>query len=200
MPAENEKILQHLDHYLICEQVTLLDRSQEWSELLLAGPRAAPLLGELTGVQLGPARLAHARASLGQRPVSVRSVDMAGPGGFLISASSEDLAAVRDVLLNAGAVAAGNEAFEAARIEAGFPLFGRDISDKNLPQEIGRDALAINFVKGCYLGQETVARIDALGHVNKSLVALRFGGAKIPPAGLEVTSAGQSAGLFTSAT
>ena len=65
-----------------------------------------------------------------------------------------------------------SESFEVLRIEAGTPVFGRDVTEKNLPQEIGRDDRAINFVKGCYLGQETVARIDALGHVNQVLKGL----------------------------
>ena len=90
-------------------------------------------------------------------------------------------------LANAGAVPAGADAFEMARIEAGTPLYARDISDKNLPQEVNRDALAISFTKGCYLGQETVARIDALGHVNRVLVGVRFAGSEPPPPGTELT-------------
>jgi folate-binding protein YgfZ len=74
-----------------------------------------------------------------------------------------------------------------ARIEAGTPLFGQDITEKNLPQEVARDALAISFTKGCYLGQETVARIDALGHVNQTLCGLRFAGPDSPPPGTELT-------------
>ena len=64
-------------------------------------------------------------------------------------------------------------AFETLRIEAGTPLFGVDFNDNNLPQEVGRDDRAISFTKGCYLGQETVARIDALGHVNQQLAGVR---------------------------
>ena len=73
-----------------------------------------------------------------------------------------------------GLVEAGPEVFEVLRIEAGTPVFGKDLTDKNLPQELGRDARAISFVKGCYLGQETVARLDALGHVNQLLRGLVF--------------------------
>jgi folate-binding protein YgfZ len=80
---------------------------------------------------------------------------------------------------------------EALRIEAGTPAFGRDVRPENLPQEIGRDARAISFVKGCYLGQETVARIDALGHVNKLLKGLRIEGDGIPPAGTPVEAGGK---------
>ena len=103
------------------------------------------------------------------------------------------------MLVQAGARRAGPQAFEARRIEAGFPSYGPDISDKNLPQELARDARAISFTKGCYLGQETVARIDALGHVNQTLVGVRFeNGASVSP-GLELTVAGAAAGRVTSA-
>ena len=83
------------------------------------------------------------------------------------------------------------------RLEAGVPLFGQDITDDNLPQEIGRDKLAISFTKGCYLGQETVARIDALGHVNRQLVGLRFEGGTVPPAGTKLVADGKEVGHVT---
>jgi folate-binding protein YgfZ len=92
------------------------------------------------------------------------------------------------------------EALEALRIEHGFPLYGRDLTDKSLPQELARDDSAISFVKGCYLGQETVARIDALGHVNKLLVGVSFWGDQVPPDGMELTADGQMIGSVTSAT
>ena len=76
--------------------------------------------------------------------------------------------------MQAGARSIGAPAIEARRIEAGFPWYGPDISEKNLPQELARDQRAISFTKGCYLGQETVARIDALGHVNQTLVGVRL--------------------------
>jgi folate-binding protein YgfZ len=86
-----------------------------------------------------------------------------------------------------------------ARIEAGVPLFGRDITADNLPQEIGRDQVAISFTKGCYLGQETVARIDALGHVNRQLVGVRFEGNEVPAVGTKLTAEGKEVGQVTSA-
>ena len=85
------------------------------------------------------------------------------PGGKLATVTLH-----RDVPLTA----TGN--FHQNRIAAGFPWYGEDLDDKNLPQEAGRDAEAINFHKGCYLGQETIARLDALGQVQKRLVAVRL--------------------------
>ena len=105
------------------------------------------------------------------------------------------------MLRQAGARPCGSEAVEIARIEAGTPLFGRDITDANLPQEIARDARAISFVKGCYIGQETVARLDALGHVNRTLAGVRFAATDVPASGTELTDdSGKVAGRVTSAT
>ena len=98
-----------------------------------------------------------------------------------------------------GLLVGAPEAFAAARIEAGFPLFGVDFNEENLPQEVGRDVQAISFTKGCYLGQETVARIDALGHVNQRLVGVRFVGSDMPAGGLELTRDGRIVGSVTSA-
>jgi folate-binding protein YgfZ len=88
---------------------------------------------------------------------------------------------------------------EIIRLEAGVPLYGVDITDENLPQEVNRNAQAISFTKGCYLGQETVARIDALGHVNKLLVGLKFAGETVPATGTELTAQGKAVGQVTSA-
>src|SRR5205823_1916516 len=88
---------------------------------------------------------------------------------------------------------------EFLRIEAGTPVFGKDITEKNLPQEIGRDDRAISFVKGCYLGQETVARIDALGHVNQILKGLRIEPrSACPAAGSSLEDDGKRVGVVTS--
>jgi len=85
------------------------------------------------------------------------------------------------------------------RIEAGTPVYGKEITEKNLPQEIGRDDRAISFVKGCYLGQETVARLDALGHVNQLLKGLVFeAGSPCPEPGSPVEDAAKRVGAITS--
>ena len=84
------------------------------------------------------------------------------------------------------------------RIEAGTPIFGQDITPDNLPQEVGRDAKAISFVKGCYLGQETVARIDALGHVNKILRGWTMDGKELPVPLAKIEAEGKSVGVVTS--
>jgi folate-binding protein YgfZ len=91
------------------------------------------------------------------------------------------------------------ETLEMLRIEQGYPWFGVDISEENLPQEVNRNQQAISFTKGCYLGQETVARIDALGHVNRMLCGVAFSGNEMPDAGLQLNSGDKVAGQVTSA-
>jgi folate-binding protein YgfZ len=94
-------------------------------------------------------------------------------------------------------IACDEQAWQAIRLESGWPLFGVDFDGSNLPQEVNRDAQAINFRKGCYLGQETIARIDALGHVNKRLASVRIEGDE-PAVGVELTADGKEAGRLTS--
>jgi folate-binding protein YgfZ len=109
---------------------------------------------------------------------------------------------IRDIvrgLVAKGFVLASSQAFESARIEAGMPRYGVDFNEENLPQEVGRDSEAISFTKGCYLGQETVARIDALGHVNQRLAGVRFFGSEVPAADTELTREGRIVGSVTSA-
>jgi folate-binding protein YgfZ len=92
------------------------------------------------------------------------------------------------------------ETFETLRIEGGTPCFGRDITAANLPQEVDRNAVAISFVKGCYLGQETVARLDALGHVNKVLIGAIAENERVPSPGSILRADGKDVGVVTSST
>ncbi|MEM8669742.1 MAG: aminomethyltransferase [Planctomycetota bacterium] len=92
----------------------------------------------------------------------------------------------------------GDEAdFHSARTMAGFPWFGIDLNEKNLPQEADRDSLAISFTKGCYLGQETVARLDALGKVQKKLVQWKVVDT-VPTAGTPLKMGEKVVGRLTS--
>jgi tRNA-modifying protein YgfZ len=187
VPGQAEKLLAHFDRYLIREDVQLHDRSTDWVELLLSGPNAATILTKL-GAKVPENRLDHTPAEIAGVQVWLRRVGLAGPDGFLIACRHDDLPTVQNSL-SADATECGMDVFETARIEAGTPLYGRDITAENLPQEIDRDRLAISFTKGCYLGQETVARIDALGHVNRLLRLVRFSGETVPPAGTELQAA-----------
>ncbi len=199
VPGQAEKLTQHLDRYLIREQVEIYDRSDDWSELLLAGGEAEQLLHQLVeSVPVDP--LDHRPARLAGQPIWLRRVEIAGPNSFLIAGAADAIDAAEIALAAEGATMCGSAAFEAVRIEAGYPWFGLDITDKNLPQEVDRNDKAISFSKGCYLGQETVARIDALGHVNKLLRCVRFTATGVPPPGTQLRNGAIVAGELTSST
>ncbi len=199
VPRQEGKLLPHLDRYLIREKVELQAHSTDWAELLLAGPAAEGILQSFEVA--APFRLFdHVAAQIGGVAVAVRRVDFTQPHGFLISCPRGELASVWKLLHERGARPCGSNALEAARIEAGTPYYGVDLSEANLPQELAHDARAISFTKGCYIGQETVARLDALGHVNRTLCGVRFSGPEIPPIGTEFSGeAGKVSGQVTSA-
>jgi len=199
VPGQGAKIIAHLDRYLIREDVQLFDRSGTWGELLVSGPDSPALLSRLGISDLPEARLAHVDAMLAGSRVNIRRVDLTSPVAYFLACESAAVPSLLQALQSAGARPCGPEAVEMARIEAGQPFYGRDIHDRSLPQEVGRDAQAISFVKGCYIGQETVARIDALGHVNKTLVGVKFEADQLPAAGTELTRDGQPVGQVTSA-
>ncbi len=115
------KILTHLDRYLIREQVVLADRSLEWAEWLLVGPRAAAIIERLTGAAVPSNLLASQPARLGDCEVWVRSVDLAGSDGFLIDCHRADAEQIGQHIASTGARRVGPGAVEARRIEAGFP-------------------------------------------------------------------------------
>lgn len=196
---QGERLIDHLDRYILREDVQLLDRSDAWQELIVGGRSAEALLTRLLGQPLPAERLEHAVLSLGDGDVHVARVDWIGPPHLLLRVASDRLAALREALREAGVQRCGAAAFEAARIEQGTPWLGPDIDANHFPQEVGRDEVAISFTKGCYLGQETVARIDALGHVRERLVGIRFAERQVPEPGTPLQIDGQRVGRVTSA-
>jgi folate-binding protein YgfZ len=199
-----ELALPHIRKYGVFDEVTIDDRSSTTFELHLAGRDAAGLLARASHCAPDETDYAHVKLNLGGcAVVAIRESPTGLPGITLIG--EEHAAPVVRQTLWAHAAPRGwtdldPDTFEALRIEAGTPVFGKDITDKNLPQEIGRDARAISFVKGCYLGQETVARIDALGHVNQILKGLWFEPqAPCPLPGSTLVAGGKRVGAITSA-
>lgn len=191
----------HLDYFLIREDVRFHDRSSQWGELILAGPKSADIVRRLVAVNLpnGDEYVANLRAEWNGRTLMIRRLQERGFQSFRLAADAADIGPLWRALRQLGAAACGLRALETVRIEEGFPVIGIDITEKTLPQEVGRNEKTISFSKGCYLGQEIVARIDSRGAVNKVLSGIRFPTADVPTSGGELSRDGQSVGQITSA-
>lgn len=158
-----------------------------------------------------------AAISLDQRPIAVlwgagspAALAQAGlpvPVGWEVTAAGAVVAAIpvgvpRYLVAGGpdleGARPIGSIAETSVRIEAGEPVMGVDADEKTIPQETGLVPAAVSFTKGCYLGQELVARIDSRGHVNRMLRGIVLLDTVVPPVGAEILSAGEVVGALSS--
>ena len=148
-------------------QAELHKRTLQQGLLSVIGPHAR----EVTGAGDLPEREhANRTAEVGGTPVLMVATDL----GVDVLCAAEDTAGVRAALLEAGAVAVDELAAELVRVEAGRPRYGIDLDDTTIPQEAGLNERAVSFAKGCYVGQETVARLHYRGKPNRHLRGLQL--------------------------
>jgi glycine cleavage system T protein len=193
-----------IEWYVISEDVTFQDESGFWGLLAIHGPQAADLLA-LTLEQEVPDLPPYASCTCqlaGHNIILLRRSYTGGPG-YLLLARPQALPALWQALWEHRDTCAlqpvGLEALDTVRIEAGIPVYGRDMTDTTLPVEANLLS-AISYTKGCYIGQEVIARIDARGHVNRQLVGLRLAGDALPEHGAKIVSPQREVGWVTSAT
>ncbi len=141
-------------------------RTLQCGLLSLIGPGAAVLLGS----EPGPAEHDHTAASLAGRPVRLIRTDL----GIDVLCAAEQTAVIADELERSGAVAIEERTAETLRIERGRPRFGVEIDETTMPQEAGIHERAVSYSKGCYVGQETVARLYWKGRPNRHLRGVRL--------------------------
>jgi aminomethyltransferase len=115
---------------------------------------------------------------------------------YEIWGSAETLSHLWKALVEAGAVPVGSEAVEKFRVMIAFPKYGIDIRDRDLPQETGQNH-ALNFTKGCYIGQEIVERIRSRGNVHRAFTKFRLEG-ELPAVGSKLQADGKDVGEITS--
>ena len=199
-PAMAAKTAEALDHYLFSEKVAIEDVSREKALFVLAGPRARETSDRLTGARPPESPWSHVVAKLGDIPVRlVSGGGETGEAEVWIVCSLAEASRVREALAGTGVKPIGPEAFESLRIEAGTPLFGRDVDESVLLPEIPFENL-LSHTKGCYPGQEVVVRIRDRGHVNRMLRGLVLEGDQVPPQGAEIVVDDAAIGKVTSAT
>ena len=183
-----------LGRYAPFSRVTLEDLSGNetaWGILGLYGPQSKGLLGNLELAEHESSEM-----TLGDITVLAAGVAVPVPGYDLIG-PRDAIEATLEHLVDRGATPLGLHAYETARIEAGIARFGSDITPENFPAETGILERAVSFEKGCYPGQETVARMHYRGHPNKLLHRLTVQGAP-PRPGTPILQNGKQVGTVTS--
>ena len=161
-----QELFNMIRRFKLGRQVAVDKRTLERALLSLVGPDAR----RLAGAEDLDAEHAHRRATLAGASVRLVATDV----GIDVICDSEDAAAVRAALLEGGAEPAAEQDAEIVRVEQGRPRYGIDLDDSVIPQEAGLNDRAVSFTKGCYVGQETVARLFYKGKPNRHLRGLRL--------------------------
>jgi folate-binding protein YgfZ len=198
-----EALLAHFDQFIIMDDVELVPLTDQ-SALGITGPGAEQILTAL-GLSAPAEMLSHADGTVGE--VSVRIERRYGTvvPHYALWADAGQIPALWQTIVEAGAIPVGSAALETLRIVEGIPTYGVDIQSRNLAQETSQTR-ALNFTKGCYLGQEIVERIRSRGQVHRHLRSVELipdDEIAVPAAGMELhKAAGESKplGILTSIT
>ncbi len=192
-PETRKAVYEHLDQYIIADDVTLDDVTEQTFSFGLEGPKAMGVAARC-GLQAPHHRFAHVASN----ELVAANIAATGSHGIRIYGAVARKEEVIALIEGAGAVAASDQDAEIVRIENFVPRYGCDITEHTLPQET-QQMHALHFQKGCYLGQEIVERIRSRGHVNRLLMGFRIDGEAKPPApGTKLMLEGQAAGEVTS--
>jgi len=211
VPAETTAATrERLEQFIFSEDVQVASLAESLAGVWVHGPKAAAVLEGVLGGSVGrvfadPPGLSawrdyqHTQSEFRGQPVSVARIDQLGVPGFCVyveQARQQDLVAA---LTDAGARVVSAEAIAAARVEAGYPVFGVDMTDDTIPLEAGIEDRAISLTKGCYVGQEVIIRVLHRGHgrVVRKLVSLRIEG-PAPQRGARLFAADRDVGFVTS--
>jgi len=192
-PETRKSLYEHIDQYIIADDVTLEDIADQTFSFGLEGPKAIEVAGR-SEMQAPHHRFSHITSN----ELIVANITATGAHGIRIYGAIARKDEVIASMEAAGAIAASDAEAEIARIENFVPRYGCDITEHTLPQET-QQMHALHFQKGCYLGQEIVERIRSRGHVNRLLMGFRIDDAATPPAsGTKLKLEGQAAGEVTS--
>lgn len=181
------------EKYIIMDDVEVTDISEKLTAIGLRGPQAAAIL-EKCGVTAGSLQPLELR-DVAWHDVGLSLIRGAGSGGYELWLAPLNAPRVWEAAVMAGAAPVGTEALELWRIAAGVPRYGQDIRERDLPQETEQHQ-ALDFSKGCYVGQEIVERIRSRGQVHRMFTGFRTTGAAAP--GTKLQADGKDVGELTS--
>ncbi len=175
-----DKILEHLNRYLVADEVEIADRTSEYGTLSLQGPCSGELAQRLFEADSLPDHLlGHRIVKLKDTFVCLVRSDRTRETGFDLIAPGAALAQLAEELTEIGKNLSvkwvGSDALNTVLVEDGIPRYGIDFSEDNLLLEVGLNN-AVSFTKGCYLGQEIIERVRSRGHVNKKICGFAIAG------------------------
>jgi glycine cleavage system T protein len=200
-PGMAEKTIQALDTFLISEQVTFTDVTEAFAIFAVYGPEARVVLEDATGSPVSLEPYQHAERVVGGASARIVREDELGVPGFHVWVAAERAPDLWHALMAAGRPRGlrpvGGTALASLRVEAGVPCFGHDVDETTLLPEVPLEHL-VSYTKGCYIGQEIVARIKYRGHVNRFLTGLTLDGSEVPASGAPVLVDGNEVGRVTS--
>jgi folate-binding protein YgfZ len=197
-----EEAAARLEQFHFTEDVQIASLADSLRPVWLHGPAAPRILDEVCvgGDFAAWTSYQNARVEIAGTSVVVARIDQLGVPGYVIHADAQQEGTLTKALAAAGAAPAVPAALEAARIEAGYPIFGIDMTTDTIPLEAGIEDRAISLTKGCYVGQEVIIRVLHRGHgrVARKLVGLRVDGA-VPARGAKIFGGDREIGFVTSA-
>lgn len=192
-PETRQKLVEHLDRYIIADDVTVEDVTDRLATIAIEGPEAASVLTRLGAPVPGAP---YATAAWDSKTVA--RLSSTGSDGFFIFAPVEEKSALVDQLAASGVLEAAPEDTRVVRIEHGRPRYGDEITERHLVQETGQ-LHAVHFEKGCYLGQEIVERIRSRAQLRRVLRRFEIDSTEVPSPGAKLTVEGAEAGEIVSA-
>jgi folate-binding protein YgfZ len=203
-PAAGDGLRRMLTRYRLASKVTIEACDERYGLIAVAGPKAGMLVLDALGVlpRVDAPEGEGVEAALESGPVHVLASIFCGEKAFELigerAAIDEAWARLEPALSNHDGRVFGDEAYDVLRVEAGVPQFGAEIDEQVMPAEVGVVDRAVSFTKGCYVGQEPVARLHYRGHANRGLRAILLDG-ELPEAGAAVLVEGRDVGRVTSA-
>ena len=197
-PGLTEKTLGLFDKFLISEKAYFERADESFAVLAVEGPGATALLSSLAGRSVDLAPNHHMEVSIAGAPVRVIRRSETGGTGFQCWTMAFHGATLWRALVEAHALPIGSRALNVLRMEAGIPWYGHDVDDTVILPETRLEHL-VSYKKGCYIGQEVVARVKYRGHVNRALSGLTLEGDHVPPARAKVVREDREIGWITSA-
>lgn len=173
--ATHETVLKLLDRFTLAGDFRVTDVTGETAMLSIQGRHAGDVLRTVLGetpADVGRGQVTSAQLDEGNEVTIIRATHTS-EDGFDLFFNRNGAGRLSELLTNAGAQSVSNDVLETLRIEAGIPLYGVDMDENNVVTETNLDE-AVSFTKGCYIGQEIIARIKYRGHVAKKLAGLIF--------------------------